>query len=113
MCLCRLPVACIFSPTSAELVLQALLSLWQARKHAQGVGLIIPCMMRCSPSADEAKIRRGLVFHDDGTLKDWSLYGCRLNALPEEFSILHTTGVWCWMTMSWRACPKASVALPC
>ena len=53
--------------------------------------MLIPSMLRCSPGADEAKIRKGLRFNG-GRLEQWDLRACNLSALPEEFGTVRTTG---------------------
>eukprot|EP00658_Telonema_sp_P-2_P079021 TRINITY_DN7551_c0_g1_i2.p4 TRINITY_DN7551_c0_g1~~TRINITY_DN7551_c0_g1_i2.p4 ORF type:complete len:155 (-),score=34.08 TRINITY_DN7551_c0_g1_i2:49-513(-) len=70
---------------------KALLSMWQAGEHRQAAEVLILCIMRSSPGADEAKIRKGLRFNGDGTLQHWFLE-CGLTALPEEFGTVRTTG---------------------
>ena len=71
--------------------MQVLLSLWNDGKHQQALDMLIPIMLRCSPGADEAKIRAGLRFNG-GRLEYWNLSGCNLSALPEEFGTVRTTG---------------------
>ena len=72
-------------------MVQVLLSLWNDGKHQQALDMLIPSMLRCSPGADEAKIRKGLRFNG-GRLEHWVLGGCNLSALPEEFGTVRTTG---------------------
>eukprot|EP00656_Telonema_subtile_P057074 TRINITY_DN9300_c2_g1_i1.p4 TRINITY_DN9300_c2_g1~~TRINITY_DN9300_c2_g1_i1.p4 ORF type:complete len:115 (-),score=14.76 TRINITY_DN9300_c2_g1_i1:449-793(-) len=70
----------------------AMLLLWKAGEHACAVEMLILCLVRCSPNAELARIRRDLMFNVDGTLRFWNLQGCGLPALPEEFGMVRTTG---------------------
>eukprot|EP00656_Telonema_subtile_P019698 TRINITY_DN2091_c0_g2_i1.p2 TRINITY_DN2091_c0_g2~~TRINITY_DN2091_c0_g2_i1.p2 ORF type:complete len:157 (-),score=29.46 TRINITY_DN2091_c0_g2_i1:88-558(-) len=69
-----------------------MLRLWQTGEHRKAVEMLILCIMRSSPGADEARIRNGLCFNGNGTLRWWDLRLCGLTALPEEFGMVRTTG---------------------
>eukprot|EP00656_Telonema_subtile_P023347 TRINITY_DN24765_c0_g1_i1.p1 TRINITY_DN24765_c0_g1~~TRINITY_DN24765_c0_g1_i1.p1 ORF type:complete len:155 (-),score=33.11 TRINITY_DN24765_c0_g1_i1:1-417(-) len=71
---------------------KVLLLLWRSGKHEQAAEVLIQHTMRCSPGADEKRIRKGLGFNGNGTLGHWDLVRCRLTALPEEFGTVRTTG---------------------
>lgn len=49
-------------------------------------------MLLLNPNATEARLRGGLEFNDDDTLKSWNLEKCNLQALPSCFGALCTTG---------------------
>eukprot|EP00656_Telonema_subtile_P041223 TRINITY_DN4635_c0_g1_i1.p1 TRINITY_DN4635_c0_g1~~TRINITY_DN4635_c0_g1_i1.p1 ORF type:complete len:186 (-),score=50.84 TRINITY_DN4635_c0_g1_i1:123-680(-) len=66
-------------------------SLWEAHEHEQAAEVLISSLMRCSPVANQGKIRQGLGFNEDGTLQDWNLSYCELSALPEEICTVRTT----------------------
>ena len=71
---------------------QVLRSLWKAGKHQKALDLLIRKMLELNPNATEEQLRQGLSFNDDGTLEHWNLEQCNLEALPEEFGMVVTTG---------------------
>ena len=71
---------------------QVLRSLWRAGKHGEALDLLIRKMLELNPNATEERLRQGLRFNGDGMLEDWYLDYCNLEALPEEFGMVVTTG---------------------
>eukprot|EP00656_Telonema_subtile_P005572 TRINITY_DN1252_c0_g1_i1.p1 TRINITY_DN1252_c0_g1~~TRINITY_DN1252_c0_g1_i1.p1 ORF type:complete len:189 (+),score=29.07 TRINITY_DN1252_c0_g1_i1:254-820(+) len=71
---------------------KALRLLWHTGEHRQASEVLVACMLQRSKGANEAKIRTGARFNRDGTLQQWSLDHCSLDALPEEFGTVCTTG---------------------
>ena len=48
-------------------------------------------MLVLSPNTTEEQLKFGL-FNGDGRLKEWDLEKCNLEALPESFGLVRTTG---------------------
>merc|ERR1719272_1652110 len=69
-----------------------MLGLWKSKDALAATDTLIKLIMTQCPDANEAKIREGLQFNKDGSLHNWDMCECNLEALPELFGTLRATG---------------------
>ena len=67
--------------------------LWNdTRQHRFAVDTVIADLLRINPKTSERKLRKKLVFNDNGSIDSWILSKCNLIALPASFGYMRVAG---------------------